>query len=611
MESYIASGLLGEVQGLSQIECSNECVSASSAKKQESCSEGALNDGVESAEASECSERSARLGCGLLDSEETAESPTFTDRHNRVGENTCEIKVENPHSALSYKEYYASSCARGMQYSTRMVEELSAEDILPDPCITGYEPDQSGSQDLSRMSTRQEAEVSPRVSRTLKLYALQFGEAREYSNTVSFLDSVLDTSICLEKDSDICDKQDQLTSEVDCQNKNLVEASSHLASSMGAYYSGSNNICLNCPAGSRNCQFNGQSGGTYDGLCNLVSSLDMLSIPCSQSILSEVPIPIVRPINGREASAKDLEDDGRSPEAGGVVNSASGFSHTRRTAIPCGFTQKYSSGENCEDEVDSTVNTMKVISVSSQDINGLRSSSGEKQSTPREDQHLGTSFDEQPGFPKQEVPFVSCDLMSSRHEQQSYSPLGVRQLMIPSTSCLTPYKLWDSPSSDDSPDAVIKSAAKSFLYTPSIMKKRQRELLSPLHKQRNNKKSGKESRHELGTSSVKENGCFQMDVMSDENGSCVASFSSTSRTIFSSSCYQKNNPVDFPDKKKNLVDGVGKDGSQVLGTIEMISNNNQRKREPVGHDLDGRKGINVDKGSDTVSSIYFPFVAVT
>ncbi|CAA6670328.1 unnamed protein product [Spirodela intermedia] len=121
MESYIASGLLGEFQHLSQVECSNESVPSSSAKNEEGCSEEALNDGVESAEASECSERSAHLGCGLLDSEETAETPKFTDGQNRVGEDTCEIKVENPHSALSYKKYYASASARDMQYRTSMV----------------------------------------------------------------------------------------------------------------------------------------------------------------------------------------------------------------------------------------------------------------------------------------------------------------------------------------------------------------------------------------------------------------------------------------------------------------------------------------------------------
>jgi transcriptional activator Myb len=46
----------------------------------------------------------------------------------------------------------------------------------------------------------------------------------------------------------------------------------------------------------------------------------------------------------------------------------------------------------------------------------------------------------------------------------------------------TPVRLWSSPPRDGSPDAVLKSAAKSFSSTPSIMKKRPRELSSPSSK---------------------------------------------------------------------------------------------------------------------------------
>lgn len=67
-----------------------------------------------------------------------------------------------------------------------------------------------------------------------------------------------------------------------------------------------------------------------------------------------------------------------------------------------------------------------------------------------------------------DFPFASCDLITSK-EQQAYSPLGIRKIMV---------SLWDS---DDSPDAILKSAVKSFMSTPSRLKKRRHELLSPLH----------------------------------------------------------------------------------------------------------------------------------
>ncbi|KAG0454654.1 hypothetical protein HPP92_023946 [Vanilla planifolia] len=97
----------------------------------------------------------------------------------------------------------------------------------------------------------------------------------------------------------------------------------------------------------------------------------------------------------------------------------------------------------------------------------------------------GSLFYEPPRIQSLEVPFVSCDIVSN-DLQQAYSPLGIRQLMMSSASC----NLWDSPPHDDSPDGILKHAAKSFICTPSIMKKRQRELLSPLQEKRLDKKSG-------------------------------------------------------------------------------------------------------------------------
>ncbi|EXB82278.1 Myb-related protein 3R-1 [Morus notabilis] len=107
----------------------------------------------------------------------------------------------------------------------------------------------------------------------------------------------------------------------------------------------------------------------------------------------------------------------------------------------------------------------------------------------KEEQDAGALCYEPPRFPSFDVPFFSCDLVQSGGEmQQEYSPLGIRQLMMSSMNCLTPFRLWDSPTRDGSPDAVLKSAAKTFTGTPSILKKRHREFLSPLSDRRNDKK---------------------------------------------------------------------------------------------------------------------------
>lgn len=104
-----------------------------------------------------------------------------------------------------------------------------------------------------------------------------------------------------------------------------------------------------------------------------------------------------------------------------------------------------------------------------------------------EHQDSGVLCYEPPRFPSLDVPFFSCDLIQSGSEMQEYSPLGIRQLMMSSLNCVTPFRLWDSPSRDTSPDAVLKSAAKTF-STPSILKKRHRDLMSPLSERRIEKK---------------------------------------------------------------------------------------------------------------------------
>lgn len=106
-----------------------------------------------------------------------------------------------------------------------------------------------------------------------------------------------------------------------------------------------------------------------------------------------------------------------------------------------------------------------------------------------EQEEAGALCYEPPRFPSLDIPFLSCDLVQSGGDmQQEFSPLGIRQFMMSSMNCLTPFKLWDSPSRDDSPDALLRSAAKTFTATPSILKKRSRDLLSPLSDKRIDKK---------------------------------------------------------------------------------------------------------------------------
>lgn len=151
----------------------------------------------------------------------------------------------------------------------------------------------------------------------------------------------------------------------------------------------------------------------------------------------------------------------------------------------------------------------------------------------------GALYYEPPRFPSLEMPFFSCDLIQSGSDMhQEYSPLGIRQLMI---SSMTPFKLWDSPSRCDSPAAILKSAAKTFTGTPSILKKRHRDLVSPLSEKRDEKKLEASTR-KVSFSNLT-NGFSQLEVMFDEcTDNKGPQFSRTpNRRNFKVSCVEEEN----------------------------------------------------------------------
>uniref|UniRef100_A0A7N0UEN9 Uncharacterized protein n=1 Tax=Kalanchoe fedtschenkoi TaxID=63787 RepID=A0A7N0UEN9_KALFE len=98
----------------------------------------------------------------------------------------------------------------------------------------------------------------------------------------------------------------------------------------------------------------------------------------------------------------------------------------------------------------------------------------------------GAAYYEPPHLTNLDIPFVSCDLVKSGDFlEEEYSPLGIRQLLL--MNSFSPLRLWD-----DSPEAGLKSGTKTFTRTPSILKKRHRDLLSPLSEKRVDKKQDSE-----------------------------------------------------------------------------------------------------------------------
>ncbi|CAN6340139.1 unnamed protein product [Urochloa humidicola] len=183
---------------------------------------------------------------------------------------------------------------------------------------------------------------------------------------------------------------------------------------------------------------------------------------------------------------------------------------------------------------------------------------------------------EPPCFSSFEVPFVSCELVTS-NDLPEYSPLGIRELMRSSLNFPTPVRLWGSPTRDGSPDAVLKNAAKSFVHTPSIMKKRPRDLSSPSPDVRNEKKSNTEK--DCGTSGMSSTriGKSFMDIP-DEFFDLV---SPTERIAFQKKLKlsQENkenlNQINYQEENE----GNGKHSAGIL-TESSVDNHNTHKHGP-------------------------------
>ncbi|KAK1367748.1 Myb-related protein like [Heracleum sosnowskyi] len=177
---------------------------------------------------------------------------------------------------------------------------------------------------------------------------------------------------------------------------------------------------------------------------------------------------------------------------------------------------------------------------------------------PVEHEDAGGLFYEPPRFPSLDIPFLSCDLIQTDMEQE-YSPLGIRRLMTSSMNSFTPLRMWDSPSRDNSPDGVLKSAAKSFTCTPSILKKRHRDLVSPLSEKRREKK------FESSFSNLTKD-FSRLEVLSDENGKREATPTSPSTNLVTCS-----NPSEENKENLNHDSEIGEqEGKECTTLIQSI-----------------------------------------
>ncbi|KAM3282295.1 transcription factor MYB3R-1 [Capsicum chacoense] len=248
------------------------------------------------------------------------------------------------------------------------------------------------------------------------------------------------------------------------------------------------------------------------------------------------------------------------------TNKCDGFLYPMESDTPC---DNIMDDPLLKDQLDHTSDSLQLVSV-----NDFRSTPSNtiqtcplvnENSAVKEDQMDGGALCyEPPRFPSLDVPFFSCDLIQSGTDtHQEYSPLGIRQLMMTSVNCLTPFKLWDSPTRDGSPDAVLRSAAKTFTSTPSILKKRHRDLVSPLSEKRCGKKLESDLRQESFSNLTKD--FSRLDVMFDDSANEKAMPSLTKdQTLELQASEDKENINPTEDGQKE--EDKGRDGHSSCGT---------------------------------------------
>ncbi|KAK9148765.1 hypothetical protein Scep_007522 [Stephania cephalantha] len=491
LDSYLASGLLAQFQGFPNVRNPNQSLPSSSGLQQKSRDQSDLKNEAE--EASECSQGSSVAGC--FQNECNITNPVaLHSKETAVAEDGSQRNGQSSSSSPCSKQYMAS-----MQDLPRSVPEV--------PCRTN-------------------------TSVTAQEQQMFHGAGSSYSKSEQFvlhdLPHPSGMDIMTEPSSLFGAPTHSLFGLVAKQESGTVvlrSSNSFLAStSMGNVTVQSDNQLLSISEG--NCCLDPFSEALRLATLSRCSNLNDLdecddllicepelqSFGPTGSLASSTYHPSKSPNNLGTSSCQDISNSHFICSDDRILLFRDECSELRD--IPGGTRDSEVLATSCNSPypaLPTTVSAADRISMPGQAIDGsntvpieifnsLSIDAGEmlhcaEESTNinAEEQDSGSLFYEPPRFPSIELPFFSCDLVSPGGDwQQAYSPLGIRQLMMSSLNCSTPCNLWDSPSQEGSPDLVLKSAAKSFLCTPSILKKRQRELLSPTPERKGDKKHEKE-----------------------------------------------------------------------------------------------------------------------
>lgn len=500
LDSYLASGLLTPLQNVPLVGNPNQPIASISSRMQQSGEDNGPR-GTEGAEVSQCSQESANAGY-FSSAREMNSVALLTGEEYRPNEEPSQASCSEP--------YYVS-----LDEVTASLPDMAGQEICTSQFVEqkyshnpGNSNDGEGQLDLIDLSN---------------ISSLDFGqESSELQNdcmmNVPFQTSVgLGVATTMRPTSmDSVKQEHTMISHDECCRILFSEAISDECFSSEDYNKGVNMVDL--------------LGGP--------SFLCQSSLPSVPSVVSSTGDRLVYTAEAnRLAGSEDQQFVSRTQDN---IIYASDLS-----SPPC--IHRIDSTE-MQEPSDVVKDDSKLVPVNSfgcgSDAKSTSYPTDENSNVPTE-QDTGALCYEPPRFPSLEMPFLSCDLIQTGGDmQQEFSPLGIRQFMMSSMNCLTPFRLWDSPSRDDSPDALLKSAAKTFTGTPSILKKRNRDLLSPLSDKRIDKKL------EIEMTSTLIKNFSRLDVMFDDNGTQGADL------LPPSSVSKKDSGTSVEDDKENYGQAV-------------------------------------------------------
>ncbi|XP_022754569.1 transcription factor MYB3R-1-like [Durio zibethinus] len=548
LDSYIASGLLEQFQ-FPLLKNLSQPVPSSSSRMQSNVDDSGAKCRTEVEDLSECSQESTMVGCSQSGGDLTNAAVHTRDQFH-LAEMPGVAKEKNSSPAPCSEEYYPS------------FEDLSFS--IPEiPCEAGYSASgdyQFGLTDLPNISSLELGQESS----GLPTYCLDTSESHEVMN------AAFQTSVGLNAPTSFVnmvitsDKPEHmLITDDECCRVLFSEAVNDGCFASENFTQGSNVIelvgCKNMSLSQASDIQISETGKTAASQSNCPPRSEALPTSCCQSFLSPSLLSIEdgKHMYGREPSqltGKPIETQ----EQEFTKNAHDGFIYTN---------DDHTDNKDLQEESYLEKDSVKLVPV-----NNFGLESNAVQTCPTVDdkpnlpsvQDVGGLCYGPPRFPSLDMPFFSCDLIPFGSDmQQEYSPLGIRQLMMSSMNCITPFRLWDSPSRDDSPDAVLKSAAKTFTGTPSILKKRHRDLLSPLSERRSDKKLETDM-----TSSLTED-FSRLDVMFNETG--------TGNISQVSPAEHKTNSGVSVEEKENLYQAFDREQENGGDHTESLDDEAQKK----------------------------------